>query len=303
MSVISTANFPKLLWPGLNSIWGLNYKDHPKFYSEMFDISSSDMQYEEDQEVTGFGLVPVKQQGTAITYDSHSQGYTKRYTHVPYGMGFIITHEEMMDNLYLKRGAQRAKALARSFRITKETVAANVYIRAHNSSYTGADGKELCATDHPTLNGTQSNELAVAADLSEAALEDLLIQIRKATDSRGLKIGLTAKSLHIPVDLEFEATRILKSTLQSDTANNAVNALRSMGMLPEGIKASPYLTDTDAFYIRTDAGDGMKLVQREEATFAQDGDFDTSNLKYKGYERYSVGWTDWRGLYSNGGGA
>lgn len=301
MSVISTASFPKLLWPGLNAVWGLNYKDPEKYYTAMFDVSSSDMQYEEDQQVTGFGLVPVKNQGTAITYDTHSQGYTKRYTHVPYGMGFIITHEEMMDNLYLKRGAARAKALARSFRITKETVTANVYNRAFNSSFTGGDAKELCATDHPTLSGNQSNELAVSADLSEAALEDILIQIRKAVDDRGLKIGLTARSLHIPPDLEFEATRILKSTLQSGTANNDVNALKAMGMIPEGIKCNPFLTDVDAWFLRTDAPEGMKLIQREEATFAQDGDFDTSNLKYKGYERYSAGWTDWRGLYGSPG--
>lgn len=301
MSVISTANFPKLLWPGLNKIWGMNYTDEPKYYTEMFDISSSDMQYEEDQQVTGFGLVPVKAQGTAITYDTHSQGYTKRYTHVPYGMGFIITHEELMDNLYLKRGAQRAKALARSFRITKETVAANVYNRAFNSSYTGADGKELCATDHPTLNGTQQNELTTSADLSEAALEDLLILIRKAVDDRGLKIGLKAQTLHIPVELEFEAARILKSVQQSGSSNNDINAIRAMGMFPGGVKANPYLTNADDYFIRTDAPEGAKLIQREEATFAQDGDFDTSNLKYKGYERYSVGWTDWRGVYGSPG--
>lgn len=303
MSVISTANFPKLLWPGLNAVWGLNYKDPEKYFTAMFDVSSSEMQYEEDQEVTGFGLVPVKAQGTAITYDTHSQGYTKRYTHVPYGMGFIITHEELMDNLYLKRGATRAKALARSFRITKETVAANVYNRGHNSSYTGGDGKELFATDHPTLNGTQSNELAVAADFSEAALEDLLIQISKAVDSRGLKIGLTAQSIHFPVDLQFEVERVLKSTLQSGTANNDINAIRSMGFFPKGAHKNPFLTDTDAFYIRTDAPEGLKLIDREEATFAQDGDFDSSNLKYKGYMRFSTGWSDWRGGYSNGGGA
>lgn len=303
MSVISTANFPKLLWPGLNKLWGLNYTDQEKHYTQMFDISSSEQQYEEDQQVTGFGLVPVKAQGTAITYDTHSQGYTKRYTHVPYGMGFIITHEEMMDNLYLKRGAARAKALARSFRITKETVAANVYLRAHNSSYTGADGKELAATDHPTLSGNQSNELAVAADMSEASIEDLCIQIAKAVDDRGLRISLKSQSLIIPPDLAYEATRILQSQLQSGTANNDVNALRVMGKFPKGIHANPFLTDVDAFYIRTDAPEGMKLIQREEPTFSQDGDFDTSNLKYKGYERFAIGWTDWRGLFTNGGGA
>lgn len=303
MSVISTANFPKLIWPGLNATWGLNYNDPDKYYTDLFDVVNSEQQYEEDQELTGFGLVPVKAQGTAITYDTHSQGATTRYTHVPFGMGFIITHEELMDNLYLKRGTARTKALARSFRITKEIVAANVYNRAQTSGYTGGDGVVLSSTAHPTLNGTQSNRLATAADLSEAALEDILILIRKAVDSRGLKIGLKAKTLHIPVDLEFEAARILKSVQQSGTANNDVNAIRAMGMFPGGVKANPFLTDTDAFFVRTDAPEGMKLFQREAATFSQDGDFDTSNLKYKGYERYSVGWSDWRAVYTNGMGA
>jgi hypothetical protein len=257
------------------------------------------MQYEEDQEVTGFGLVPTKPQGTAITYDTHQQGNTTRYTHVPYGMGFIITHEEMMDNLYLKRGAARAKALARSFRITKETVLANIYNRAETAGYTGGDGVALLSTAHPCLNGNQANKASTDADLSEAALEDMLIIIRKAVDSRGLKIGLKAKSLHIPVDSEFEAARILKSVQQSGTANNDINAMRAMGMFPQGVKANPFFTDTDSWFIRTDAPEGMKLFQREEATFAQDGDFDTSNLKYKGYERYSAGWSDFRAVYGS----
>ena len=301
MSVISTAVNPKLLFAGLNKLWGLNYTDEQKYYTDLFDISGSEQHYEEDQQVTGFGLVPQKLEGAAITYDTHGQGYTKRYTHIPFGMGFILTHEELMDNLYLKRGAVRAKALARSFRITKETVAANVYNRAFNSSYTGADGKEMCATDHPSLAGPWQNELTTAADLSEASLEDLLILIRKAVDDRGLKIGLKAKSLHIPVEMEFEAARILKSVQQSGSANNDINAIRALGMFPDGVKASPYFTDTDAYFIRTDAPEGAKLIQREEATFSQDGDFDTSNLKYKGYERYAVGWTDPRGVYGSPG--
>ena len=299
MSVISTANFPKLLFPGLLSVWGLNYKDQATYYTDWFDTSSSDKQYEEDQEVTGFGLVPSKLQGASTTYDTHQQGSTTRYTHVPYGMGFIITHEEMMDNLYLKRGAARAKALARSFRITKETVLANIYLRAETSGYTGGDGVVLLSTAHPCMNGNQANKASADADLSEAALEDMLILIRKATDSRGLRIGLTARSLNIPVDSEFEATRILKSVQQSGTANNDINAMRAMGMFPEGIKANPYFTDTDGWFVCTDAPEGMKLIQREEATFAQDGDFDSGNLKYKGYERYSGGWSDWRAVFGS----
>jgi hypothetical protein len=191
--------------------------------------------------------------------------------------------------------------LAFSFRQTKENVAANVYNRAFNTSYTGGDGKALLVTDHPSLAGNWSNTLSTAADLSEASLEDLCVQIMNATNSRGLKIGLMPRSLIIPTAYAFEAQRILKSTQQSGTANNDINALRSMGVFPDGVKVNHYLTDTDAFFIRTNAPQGMKLFQRVSAEFAQDGDFDTGNLKYKGYERYSVGWTDPRALFGSSG--
>lgn len=299
MSVITTGNFPKLLFPGLNKLWGLNYTDPPKYFDKLFDSESSEMQYEEDQELTGFGLVPQKAQGTAITYDTHSQGFTTRYTHVPYGMGFIITHEEMMDNLYLKRGAARTKALARSFRITKEIVAANVYNRAQTSGYTGGDGVVLLSTAHTSLAGNWANKAATDADFSEASLEDMMILIAKAVDSRGLKIGLKGKSLVGPVDQEFEFARVLKSVQRPGTANNDINAFKASGMLPDGYSTNPFLTDTDSWFVRTDAPEGMKLIQREAAVFAQDGDFDTANLKYKGYERYSVGWTDPRAIYGS----
>jgi hypothetical protein len=302
MSVISTAAHPKFLWPGLNAVWGSNYTDYATEWTDLFEVGSSEMAYEEDVEEPGFGLVPIKPQGKAITYMSTSQQTVTRYTHVAYGSGFIITHEEWMDNLYEKRGLSRTKRLARSFRLTKETVLANIYNRAHTSGYTGGDGVVLCSTAHPTLTGNQSNRLSTAADLSEASLEDLAIQIMGAVDSAGLIIKLTPKSLHIPKELVFEAERILKSVQQNDTANNAVNALRSTGMIPS-VKANHFFTDPDAFFIRTDAPDGMKMFQREDAAFAQDGDFETGNQKYKGYERYSGGWSDFRGLYSNGGGA
>lgn len=303
MAVISTGNVPKLLWPGLNAVWGRDYIEHPKEYTDLFDIDSSDMNYEEDVEMTGFGLVPEKAQGTAITYDSESQQTVTRYTHVSYGMGFIITREEIDDNLYEKRGVTRAQALAFSFRQTKENVAANVYNRAQTSGYTGGDGIVLSSTSHPTLAGNQSNRLTTAADLSEAALEDLCIQIMNATNSRGLRIALQPQSLIVPPALSFEAARILKSTLQSGTANNDINALRVMGMFPQGVKVNHYLTDTDAFFIRTNVPNGMKMFERVRPEFKQDGDFDTDNLKYKGYERYSVGWSDFRAVYTNGMGA
>lgn len=301
MSVISTANDPKLLWPGLNKIWGLNYKEPAKYYDDLFDVSTSDMNYEEDQELNGFGLVPVKQQGAALTYDTHGQRVTTRYTHLVYSLGFIVTREEMDDNLYLKRGSERTKALARSFRITKEIVAANVYNRAATGGYTGGDGQTLLSTAHTSDIGSQSNTLAVQADLSEASLEDMEILISNAVDSRGLKIGLQSRKLIVPNASKFEAMRILKSIGQNDTANNAINALRVAGAFPDGVSVNPFLTDNDAFYVRTDAPNGTRMFQRTSAEFAQDGDFDTYNVKYKGYERYSVGWSDWRGVYGSTG--
>jgi len=302
MSATNTGAIAKLLWPGLNAIWG-EYKDWPLEVKDLFDTQSSSKNYEEDQLVPGLGLAPVKPEGSAVSYDTLSQGLTTRYTHVAYALGFILTREALDDNQYKGKAIKAMKMLARSFRQTKETVGANVYNRAHNGSYTGADGKVLCATDHPTLAGNQSNRLTTAADLSESSLEDLVIQIGQAVDERGLKIKLMAKSLHIPVQLQFEAARILKSTLQNDTANNAINALRSMGMFSDGAKVNHYFDDADAFFVRTDADQGMIHFERTAPEFAQDNDFDTSNLKYKGYERYSFGWTDFRGVYSNGGGA
>jgi hypothetical protein len=301
MSVINTGNVPKLLWPGLNAVWGRDYTEHSKEYPDLFDTDTSDMNYEEEVEMTGFGLASVKAQGSATVYDDESQQTVTRYTHVAYSLGFAITQEEIDDNLYEKKGVTRTQALAFSFRQTKENVAANVYNRAFNTSYTGGDGKALLVTDHPTLTGNQSNTLATAADLSEASLEDMSIQIMNATNSRGLKIGLIAKSLIIPTASAFEAARILKSVQQSGTANNDINALKAMGMFPEGIKVNHYLTDSDAFFIRTNAPQQMKLFQRKPAAFSQDGDFDTGNLKYKGYERYSVGWSDFRALYGSPG--
>lgn len=299
--IITTGNIAKLLWPGLNARWGVDYTEHPKEYPDLVDIFSSDMNYEEDQEMTGFGLAPVKTQGASIVYDTEGQGVTTRYTHINYGLGFVITEEALDDNLYEKIGMQRTGSLAFSMRQTKENVVANLYNRGFSTLYPIADGAALLSAAHPSLSGNQSNLLATAADLSESSLEDLSIQIMQATNSRGLKIALMGKSLIVPPALAFEATRILKSTLQNDTANNAINAMRSMGLFPEGVKVNHYLTDPDAFFIRTNAPQGLKLFQRKAAIFAQDGDFDTSNLKYKATERYSTGATDWRAIYGTPG--
>lgn len=297
MAVINTGNAAKLLWPGLNAVWGRDYEEHPKEWTDLVDTETSDMAYEEEVEMTGFGLAAVKQQGAPVIYDTENQQTVTRYTHINYGLGFVVTEEEVEDNLYEKKGLTRAQALAFSMRQTKENVVANMYNRAFNSSYTGGDGQPLISTAHPSLTGSQSNTLAVAADLSEAALESLAIQIMNATNNRGLKIGLMAESLHIPTSLAFEAHRILKSINQSGTANNDVNALRSMGLFPGGIKVNHYFNAPTDYFIRTNVPQGLKVFQRKTASFAQDGDFDTGNLKYKANERYSQGWSDWRALF------
>ena len=300
--VITRGNFPKLLWPGLNKVWGTAYNQYPAQWSQVFDDSkASNMAYEEDVEATGFGLASIKTEGGSISYDSHSQGPTTRYTHVTYALGFQCTREEEEDNKYEKVAKGRTRMLAFSMRQTKEIVLANIFNRAFNSSYTGGDGKEMVATDHPIVAGTQSNELSPAADLSEAALESMLIQIGDATNSRGLKIRLQGRKLIVPNALQFEAERILNSNLRPGTANNDVNAMRSMGKLPDGVFVWNYLTDTDAFFIKTDSPDSVKHFTRRAVEFKQDNDFDTENHKYKSTERYSAGWSDFRGIFGSEG--
>ena len=298
---VTTGTHPKLLWPGLQAIWGNEYKDNPAGYSQVFSQGTSDKSYEEDQEISGFGLSPVKAEGASVSYDDPVNGYLKRYTNVTYGLGFIVTEEAVEDNQYKAQAEKPVRALRRSMRHTKETVHANVLNRATDSNYAGGDGKELLATDHPTANGTQSNELATAADLSEASLEDIFIQIMNATDTRGLRISLKPRKLLVPANLVFEATRIVKSDLQNDTANNAINAIRSMGILPEGVMPWTFLTDTDQWFVLTDANDGLKTLQRRELALEKDSDFETGNFKHKATERYSCGWTDWRGVFGSSG--
>lgn len=298
---ITSGTHPKLLWPGLQAIWGNMYKDHPEEHTSVFDVGTSDKSYEEDQELSGFGLAAVKSEGGAISYDTTVNGYVKRYINVTYGLGFIVTREAVEDNQYKSQAEKRVKALRRSMRHTKETVGANIFDRAFNSSYLGGDSKELIATDHPTSNGTQSNELAVAADLSEASLEDIFVQIMNATDTRGLRISLRPRKLIVPPALAFEAERIVKSNLQNDSANNAINAVKSMGLLPEGVMVWSFLSDTDAWFVKTDATDGLKLLNRRPLALEKDGDFDTDNFKHKATERYAFGWSDWRGVYGSSG--
>jgi len=294
---ITTGNHPKALWPGMHAFFGAQYKEHSEEYREIFSIEKSSKNYEEDTKLAGFGLAPVKTEGSGVSYDTETQGYTKRYTHTVYGLGYVVTEEEMEDNLYEQVSRKRIKRLAFSMRQTKEIVAANVLNRAFNSSYTGGDAKELLATDHPSLGGTFQNELTTAADLSEAALEDLVILVGQAKNERGLNIALRPTKLIIPINLMFEAKRILKSELQSGTANNDINALRGMF----DFSVNHYLTDTDAWFLKTDCPEGMRMFERRALAFTQDNDFDTSNAKAKATMRFSVGWSDPLGMFGSAG--
>lgn len=302
MAVIQSGAHPKALWPGVKAWFGMKYNEYPLECMDLFDWETSSQAYEEDVETTGFGLAPIKAQGAGLVYDSHSQGAIARYTHAAYALGYIVTKEEIADNLYQNKSFSRSEALAFSMRQTRENVAANVYNRMTTSGYTGGDGVVLASASHPdVIGGTQSNIAATSADLSEVALEDLLIQIAGATNSRGLKISLMGQKLIVPRGVMFEAARILNSTLQSGTANNDINALKSMGMLPGGYVVNHYLTDSDAWFIRTNAPRGLIGYNRQAVEFDTDNDFDTKNARASAYERYSVGWTDWRGLYANPG--
>lgn len=300
-TVITTGSHPKALWPGVHVWWGRMYNEHVEEYPELFDKETSDKAYEEDVEITGFGLAPVKPEGTAIVYDTETQGTVSRYTHVAYALGYIVTYEELRDNLYEVVSKRRAQALAFSMRQTKENIAANVYNRAFNSTYTGGDGTTLISTAHPTLSGNQSNRLTVDADLSEAAIEDLVVQIMQTQNSRGLRISNLPQSLHVSPSQWFEANRILKSVLQNDNANNAINVLKATNALPKGIKVNHYFSSNTAWFIRTNIPRGMTCMQREAISFDQDNDFDTKNAKAACYERYSFFWTDWRQLYGTSG--
>jgi hypothetical protein len=298
--IINTGTHPKALWPGVKAWFGLEYDKHSPQWPDLFEQETSDKKYEEEVEQIGFGMATVKPEGESITYDSASQGYTARYTHVAYASGYMVTHEERKDNLYEAVSRRRAPDLAFSMRQTEEYVHANVYNRAFTSGYTGGDGVILCSASHPTVYGLQSN-LLTSADLSETAIEDALTQIGNAVDARGRKINLQGQTLHVSTSDQFEAARIMKSVLQNDTANNAINVIKAMGLLPGGVKVNNYFTSTSAWFIRTNARRGMRHFTREAVMFDQDNDFDTKNAKASVYARWSQGWSDWRGVYGNAG--
>lgn len=306
---ITSSSFAKALWPGVNKWYGDAYSEHSVQYTDLFDTSTSRKAFEEDMSQSGFGLASVKPEGASIAYDTAQQGFLTRYTHVTYGLGFVITREMVEDDLYDTIGKKRANALAFSMRQTKEIVAANVYNRAFSTSYLGGDGASMITAvgdglsgGHPNVaGGTYSNRLLTAADLSEASLEQSCIDLMKFTNDRGLKIAVMPQKLIIPVDLVFEADRILNTPLRVGTANNDINALKQMGKFPGGIVVNNYLTDTDAFFIRTNIRDGLRHFERRGDDFAMDNDFDSDNAKYKATGRYSFGWSDPRAIFGSPG--
>ena len=298
---ISRSQLVKELEPGLNALFGLEYDRYDNQHAQIFDTENSDRAFEEEVMLSGFGNAQVKPEGSGVSYDEATESFTARYTHETLALAFSITEEAVEDNLYDKISSRYTKALARSMMNAKQIKAANVLNRAFNSSYTGGDSKELCATDHSTIAGNVKNELTTAADLNETSLEQALIDIAGITDERGIKVALNGMKMIIPVNLQFTAERLLKSQLRTSTAENDINANRSMGMIPQGYVVNNYLTDTDAWFIKTDAPNGMKHFQRTPVSTKMEGDFETGNVRYKARERYSFGWSDWRGIFGSPG--
>jgi len=299
--VISRMQLVKELEPGLNALFGLEYDRYENQHTEIFDEESSDRAFEEEVMLGGFANAAVKPEGQGVTYEDAQETFTARYTHETVALAFSLTEEAVEDNLYDKISTRYTKALARSMANTKQIKAANILNNAFNASFAGGDGKELCATDHPTLSGDQKNELSTAADLNETSLEQMLIDIADMKDERGLKIALQGMKMIIPVQLQFVAERLMKSDGRIGTADNDINALKNMGMVPQGYVVNNFLTDTDAFFIKTDSPNGLKHFVRAPIRTAMEGDFDTGNVRYKARERYSFGFSDWRGIFASPG--
>ena len=298
---ISRGQLVKELEPGLNALFGLEYKRYENQSAEIFDTESSDRAFEEEVMLSGFANAQVKPEGSGVTFDNAQETFTARYTHETIALAFAITEEAIEDNLYDRLASRYTKALARSMANTKQVKAANVLNNAFDSNYAGGDGIELCATNHPTIAGTVANELSTSADLNETSLEQSLIDIAAMTDERGLKIAARGTKMIIPSELQFTAERLMKSQGRVGTADNDINAVKSMGMIPQGYVVNNFLTDTDAFFIKTDVPNGMKHFVRAPIKTAMEGDFDTGNVRYKSRERYSFGWSDPRGIFGSPG--
>ena len=303
---ISRSQLVKELEPGLNALFGLEYNRYDNEHTEIFTTESSDRAFEEEVMLTGFASAAIKQEGAGVQFDQASEAYTSRYTHQTIALAFAITEEAIEDNLYDRLASRYTRALARSMSQTKQTIAANILNNGFDSAYTGGDGVELLSNAHPLANGgTFSNILATAADLNETSLEQSLIDIAGFVDERGLKIALQGRKLIIPKELQFTAERVLKSPLTTtgSFAKNDINAMLNMGMIPEGYRVNHFLTDTDAFFIITDAPNGLKEFVRCPIKTAIEGDFDTGNVRFKARERYSFGWSDPRGIFGTPGAA
>ena len=302
MAVMTSSSFAKLLWPGLNEIYGKTYNEYPVEWDKLgFEKNTSDRAYEEDLGYSSFGLAQFKSEGGSVAYDSERQGFTTRYTHLTYGLGFIITREMYEDDLYDTVGKQKAQGLAFSIRQTKEILGHSPFNNAYSSSYLGGDGQPLVSNAHVNVaGGTWSNRPTTYSDLSEAALEEAYINIAGWTNDRGLKIAVRPQKLIIPYQLAFEAQRILKTEGRVGTDLNDVNALKQMGIIPE-VVVSHYLTDTNGWFINTDVQNGLKYFERRKDEFGMDNDFDTENAKYKATFRASWGFTDPRAVYGNQG--
>jgi len=301
---ITTGNIPRLLQDGLDKIFGQTYDEHSTEWDKIFDTNTSSKAFELDQQMEGFGLAAEKPEGQDIEFDSASQGFTPQYKHITVAKGFIITKEARQDELY---GVFKKRARALAFGMTqfKEITGANILNNGFDSNFlmTGGDGVELFSQLHVNgpSGGTFQNELTVPTDLSEASLEDMLILISNATDPRGLRIALTPERLIVPTALAFETQRILKSVLQNDTANNAVNAIRDMDALPGGHTVNHYLTDVNAWFVKTNSPEGMKYYTRQAVEFGEDNAFSSGNAREKSDERYSFGWSDPRGMFGSAG--
>jgi len=297
---INRAQLAKELEPGLNALFGMEYSRYENEHAEIFDQETSDRAFEEEVMLMGFGEAGVKQEGSAVQFDTATESFTARYTHETIALAFSLTEEAVEDNLYDTLSARYTRSLARSMAYTKQVKATNVLNNAFTTA--GGDGVSLVNTAHPTaLGGNFSNKSATNADLNETSLEQAMIDIAGFIDERGLKIAMQGRKLIIPVNTQFVADRVLNSTLRVGTADNDINAMRNMGMLPDGYVVNHYLLDTDAFFIKTDAPNGFKHFVRAPLTTGMEGDFDTGNMRYKARERYSFGFSDPRCVYGSQG--
>jgi hypothetical protein len=299
---ISRAQLLKELLPGLNALFGLEYKRYGEEHKEIFTSETSERSFEEETKLSGMGAAPVKNEGSALAYDNAQEAWTARYNHETIAMGFSITEEAMEDNLYDSLSARYTKALARGMAYTKQVKAATILNQAFNPAYTYGDGVSLCSTAHPLVSGgTNSNRPTVGADLNETSLEAAVIQIAGWTDERGLLIAAKPRKLVVPPQLQFVAERLLKTELRVATADNDINALKSMGSIPEGYTVNHYLTDPNAWFLLTDVPNGMKHFVRTPMQTSMDADFDTGNARYKARERYSFGVSDPLGIFGSPG--